>query len=524
MREARCSAEFLLRDIRVVVEANELHKPAGVIKLEPKIMATLAFLARHPGKIVTKEEIRREVWGSTIVVDAALLRIISLLRKALDDTPRAPRYIETISKRGYRLIVEPVPVMKREPARDGPSTTPKMPAFFNFRFIQHAAPAILAFVALTAALGAGSLVVATRSNSDTLENETIARAQLHYQQFRDEDNENAIALFESVIDRATTSGVAHSGLASALAQRYFMWSDDPVDLQMAIVTAREAVRLAPNAAHSHKALGLSLEYAGDSAGALESYLSALEHEPDHWPSIANIGDIYFARGEYRLALNWFTRAHAISPDQTLTAAKLGKAEMALEHYPEATKWFTFILEQRPLHQNATAALARAEFYRGSAGSGMRRCEFLLSRLPHDPSCGVAKTDMLMAQGDWAGAEKALEKYTASAPPKWADYILLRRSQLAYYQNDSQTDALYAFIARAKVNRDMHHMDKRHWALAAAHALLDNRNESLLHLNAARAFGWSDSRWDELEPAFQSLRDDNRFREYLTGRNNRRDAS
>ncbi len=69
-------------------------------------MNLLVFLAREPGRVVSKEEIVEAVWEGRIVADSALSRVIADLRRALDDDARQPRYIETIPKRGYRLIAE----------------------------------------------------------------------------------------------------------------------------------------------------------------------------------------------------------------------------------------------------------------------------------------------------------------------------------------------------------------------------------------------------------------------------------
>jgi DNA-binding winged helix-turn-helix (wHTH) protein/tetratricopeptide (TPR) repeat protein len=73
-------------------------------------MDVLVYLAEQPGRVVTKEELLEHVWKDTFVADGALFRHISELRRLLGDDSRTPRIIETIPKRGYRLVapVEPV--------------------------------------------------------------------------------------------------------------------------------------------------------------------------------------------------------------------------------------------------------------------------------------------------------------------------------------------------------------------------------------------------------------------------------
>lgn len=76
------------------------------VKLEPKVMAVLVSLALQPGKVLSREELEATVWAGTIVGYDALSNSIIKLRKALGDDRRDPRYIETVSKKGYRLVAE----------------------------------------------------------------------------------------------------------------------------------------------------------------------------------------------------------------------------------------------------------------------------------------------------------------------------------------------------------------------------------------------------------------------------------
>jgi TolB-like protein/Tfp pilus assembly protein PilF len=86
-----------------------LFSGAREIKLTPKALALLSYLAEHPGELVTKDELFAAVWPETTVGDAALVTCIQELRNALKDDARQPRYIETLHRRGYRFIARPTP-------------------------------------------------------------------------------------------------------------------------------------------------------------------------------------------------------------------------------------------------------------------------------------------------------------------------------------------------------------------------------------------------------------------------------
>lgn len=70
----------------------------------PKTMEVLLCLAARQGRVVTKDEIFREVWAGTFVSDDALTRCIGELRRAFHDKVRAPAIIQTVAKRGYLLL------------------------------------------------------------------------------------------------------------------------------------------------------------------------------------------------------------------------------------------------------------------------------------------------------------------------------------------------------------------------------------------------------------------------------------
>jgi DNA-binding winged helix-turn-helix (wHTH) protein len=75
-----------------------------VVQLPPKAFAVLHYLVTPPNRLVSKQELFDALWPGTVVSDAALLVCIQAIRKALGDTPQAPRFIETVHGRGYRFI------------------------------------------------------------------------------------------------------------------------------------------------------------------------------------------------------------------------------------------------------------------------------------------------------------------------------------------------------------------------------------------------------------------------------------
>jgi len=84
---------------------NRMVRESEQIRLEPKVMAVLVHLASRPNQMVSRQELEASVWAGTVVSYDALTGAIQKLRKAFGDDSAHPRFIETLSKKGYSLIV-----------------------------------------------------------------------------------------------------------------------------------------------------------------------------------------------------------------------------------------------------------------------------------------------------------------------------------------------------------------------------------------------------------------------------------
>jgi predicted ATPase/DNA-binding winged helix-turn-helix (wHTH) protein len=90
--------------VRIEAENEWAWCGARRLPLTPRAFAVLRHLVEHRGRLITKEELLTAVWRDAIVSDAALASGIRDLRKALGDSSHAPRYIQTVHRRGFRFI------------------------------------------------------------------------------------------------------------------------------------------------------------------------------------------------------------------------------------------------------------------------------------------------------------------------------------------------------------------------------------------------------------------------------------
>src|SRR5215470_5538977 len=107
-------------------QLGELRREGQRVKLQDQPTRVLFRLLRRPGEVVTREELRQELWPADTFVDFdhGLNSAVARLRETLRDSADKPRFVETISKRGYRFIAaiqpEQHPLPEPGPARAKP--------------------------------------------------------------------------------------------------------------------------------------------------------------------------------------------------------------------------------------------------------------------------------------------------------------------------------------------------------------------------------------------------------------------
>jgi DNA-binding winged helix-turn-helix (wHTH) protein len=97
-------ADFSVGEWMVEPSLGRVSRRGTVIRLRPQLMDVLVCLASGDGRTVMKKFVFESVWGDRFVSESSLPRTVAELRQAFGDDARQPRIIETIPKRGYRII------------------------------------------------------------------------------------------------------------------------------------------------------------------------------------------------------------------------------------------------------------------------------------------------------------------------------------------------------------------------------------------------------------------------------------
>lgn len=150
------SSQFTVGEWTVEPGLGRIRRGGVSTDLEPRILDLLIYLAEHAGETVGTDELAQSVWLGRAVTDQPVYQGIAQLRKALGDRARRPRYIVTITKKGYRLIA---------PVKVG---TPDLPDGRRRRRPRYLTPTLSTLLAAVALLLGGSDVLGSRERPAAL--------------------------------------------------------------------------------------------------------------------------------------------------------------------------------------------------------------------------------------------------------------------------------------------------------------------------------------------------------------------
>ena len=123
-REKPPASDFRIAEWLVQPSLNRLSFDDQVVQLEPKLMDVLVYLADNAGQVMSKIDITDAVWTDVFITESVITRSIAGLRRAFGDDVKNPKFIETISKRGYRLIAEVERTLGQEDRHPRPHRSP----------------------------------------------------------------------------------------------------------------------------------------------------------------------------------------------------------------------------------------------------------------------------------------------------------------------------------------------------------------------------------------------------------------
>ena len=255
MKAPSSAARFLRFGIYTLDEqSGELRKNGIKVRLADQPLQLLRLLVNRPGAVVTREEIRAHLWSSDTFVafDMGLNSAVCKLRDALGDSADNPRFVETLPRRGYRLIapVEPLP--------PDPVTEIRL----RNRWKAAAAGLVVAVVSAVGALALTRLDLSEPRSVVSLEAQAVYRKGLLAAGGHTADAYiTAVKYFEDAVARQPDFAEAYASLAQIQSQLLFVGGVAPPRevAPKAEAAARRALQLDDTLAEAHQTLGTILQ-------------------------------------------------------------------------------------------------------------------------------------------------------------------------------------------------------------------------------------------------------------------------
>ncbi|HKH46404.1 MAG TPA: winged helix-turn-helix domain-containing protein [Thermoanaerobaculia bacterium] len=467
-------SDFRVGDRIVRPGLNRIDGPAGPVQVEPKVMEVLVHLAERRGEVVSKEELVRAVWEGRFVSDDVVWRSIRELRRALGDDARGA--IETIPKRGYRLV---------EPSAPVPLSPPPPKHLVPRSVLGFSLLAGFALIAMIILLGVRRLETASPATphpallaESSEAHDAVLRGRYFLSRGMPDDLRRSAGAFRQAAALDSGSAAAWAGLADALHLLVLFGAVHPREgIPPAEEAARKALALDDTLAATHSTLGtIRFRYHWDWSGAEAEMRRAVQLDPRSAAVHHDLAWLLLASRRFDEAIAEIRAAQELEPMSVRANADVGWVYYRARRYGEAIRQMERTLEMEPRFLSARRCLEGALVHAGRPQEALRqareaaRQEGLLpealAELPADPAHPDAALKRL--------AKRRLEH-------------LIGRGSTAYVSP---------------------------YALAALHAEIGNQDEALAALT--RALEERDPMLVsvDVDPAFDPVRADPRFQEIV----------
>jgi DNA-binding winged helix-turn-helix (wHTH) protein len=349
--------DFHLNEWAVKPQLNSISANGKTIRLEPKVMEVLVCLAGRAGEVVSKESIIQQVWSDRFVTDEVLTTAVFQLRKALGDEARNPRFIQTISKKGYRLIA--TVSFERAPSNDGEGNS----ALARLRRWRKPLVAAAAFGLLIAAAVLKIGLLTSKENRRAPQQNAEAYGEYlkgrNLQNDRTEEGlKRAIAHFERAVELDASFALAYSSLADfhhLLASHNYLRPEE--GYPRAKEAALKAIELDDRSAQAHAALAISLlVYDWNWVEAESHFKKALSLDENCAQAHNLYAQYLWAAGRLDEALIEAKRARELDPASISAHMTAGDLLFRLRRYDEAMEAYQSALAVNPTYWLAYKAI------------------------------------------------------------------------------------------------------------------------------------------------------------------------
>jgi len=397
-----------LLDLHIDRTAQQVRRGDEVLPVNGLSWRLLECLLAHGDAVVDFDTLADQVWAPAVVGEDAISQRVKLLRQALGDDSRRPRYVRSVRGRGYQLCAPPQPIVQ-----DAVATVTAEDARAPRR--RGRAHWVWLAAGMTAA-AAVAVLVAIRSGTAPVSpaDPVLQRAAYYAGIGQASNNERAMALYRQALQIDPDSLAARRGLARALAADACLFNGARERAQEALVLAGQVVRMAPDDAAGWAARGYAYDCLGAMPQAMADYQQALQRDPDDERTRASLAYLHQERGHLAQALqdNLSLRA----PERVRFRDVQVARELELLGFTDAAaRRHAHNFQLYPDNVFANIAWPRSLLAMGEPGKAQQALDQALARGTPHPQLLRLQGELRLLNGNRKGAADAFEQSRALRP-------------------------------------------------------------------------------------------------------------
>ncbi len=501
------SAQLL--DLHIDRALQQVRRGDAVLPVSGLSWRLLDCLLEHGTDVVDFDTLAREVWAPAVVGEDAISQRVKLLRQALGDDSRRPRYVRSVRGRGYQLCAPPqacAPMAPPAPVEPSAATavtaataaTAAAPEGPQRRL--HARWAWLA-AGVAAAGGIIAVIVQRPDNAAHSPADPVLQRAAYYAGIgQASNNDRAITLYRQALQIDPDSSAARRGLARALAADACLFNGRPGNAQEALQLAGQVLQAAPDDAAAHALRGYAHDCLGAMPQAIADYEQALLRDPDDERTRASLAYLQQEQGHLAQALkaNLSLRAPERIRFRDVQVARelelLGFTDAAARRHARNFQLY-------PDNVFSNIAWPRALMNMGEQDKARQALDQALARGTPHPQLLRLHGELLLMGGDRQGAAEAFEQGRLLRP------LQSLGKTLAGLQQGSGTPSPEWIAARL---REVTAQADDGWSDAAVerallHQAQGDAGAAIADLHRAVDAGFRDAAWLRVTPLFAPLR-------------------
>lgn len=380
-----------LLDLQIDRPAQRVSRAGDVLPIQGLSWRLFDVLLAHGNDVVDFDTLAAQVWAPAVVGEDAISQRVKLLRQALGDDSRRPRYIRSVRGRGYQLCAVPTIA---PPAAAVPITAHRK----KWPWLAGAGVVVLAAAASfwpRAPAAGGPLPLLQRADYYA----SIGQAS---------NNERAIALYRQALQVDPDSSPARRGLSRALSAQGCLFNGSPEQVREGLALANIERDLAPQEGAVYALRGYAYDCLGQMPQAISEYERAIALDPGDERTRASLAYLHQERGHLALAL----RANlALTAPERLRFRDVQVArELELLGFTHAAaQRHARNFQLYPDNVFANIAWPRSLFAAGDPGRARQALTEALARGTPHPQLLRLQGELALLAGDHAGAADAFER-------------------------------------------------------------------------------------------------------------------